>query len=80
MRHFGLAVALCITAMAVCGCLQAEPRVGVYADVDKPVVLGSPDRFGQSSRLIGQGWSAYDAWINGGMQVAETGDILTIGN
>jgi Ca-activated chloride channel family protein len=24
------------------GCLQAEPRVGVYADVDKPVVLGAP--------------------------------------
>ena len=42
MRLFGLAVALSVTALTICGCLQAEPRVGVYANVDKPVVLGAP--------------------------------------
>jgi Ca-activated chloride channel family protein len=31
-----------MTALVASGCLQAEPRVGVYADVDKPVVLGAP--------------------------------------
>ncbi len=43
------------------------------------VVLGSPDRFGQTSQLIQQGWSAYDTWIAGGMKVLE-GEILTIAN
>lgn len=42
MRHFVLAVALSVITLAVCGCLQAEPRVGVYANVDKPLVLGAP--------------------------------------
>ncbi len=42
MRRFGLAVALSVLVLAASGCLQAEPRVGVYADVDKPVVLGAP--------------------------------------
>jgi D-alanyl-D-alanine carboxypeptidase len=43
------------------------------------VVLASPDRFGQTSQLVGQGWSTYDVWVNGGMQVSAAGDILSIG-
>ena len=44
------------------------------------VVLGSPDRFGQTSNLIQQGWSAYDGWIAGGMRVADPSEILSIGH
>jgi Ca-activated chloride channel family protein len=40
MRLFTLAVVLCMASLMLCGCLQAESRVRVYADVDKPVVLG----------------------------------------
>jgi Ca-activated chloride channel family protein len=41
MRRVSLAVALSVAILVLGGCLQAEPRVGVYADVDKPVVLSS---------------------------------------
>lgn len=44
------------------------------------VTLGSPDRFGQAARLIGQGWSAYEAWMAGGMVVARPEEILTLPN
>ena len=43
------------------------------------VVLASPDRFGQTAGLIQQGWTNYDAWVAGGMQVTQ-GEILTIAN
>jgi Ca-activated chloride channel family protein len=38
-RTLSLAV-LSVVALMACGCLQAESRVRVYADVDKPLVLG----------------------------------------
>lgn len=44
------------------------------------VVLGSPDRFGQTGNLIQQGWTAYDGWVAGGMQVQAAGEILSIPN
>lgn len=42
MRLLGLAVTLSAVALMLCGCLQADERVRVYADLDKPVVLGQP--------------------------------------
>ncbi|MCB1230389.1 MAG: D-alanyl-D-alanine carboxypeptidase [Verrucomicrobiae bacterium] len=44
------------------------------------VVLGSPDRFGQTAGLIQQGWATYDGWISGGMKVTTPGEILKVGN
>ncbi len=44
------------------------------------VVLGSPDRFGQTGSLIQQGWSSYDGWVAGGMQIQAAGEILSIVN
>ncbi|MCP5551754.1 MAG: D-alanyl-D-alanine carboxypeptidase [Akkermansiaceae bacterium] len=42
------------------------------------VTLGSPDRFGQTSQLIQQGWSAYESWLAGGMIVRDRAELLTI--
>jgi D-alanyl-D-alanine carboxypeptidase (penicillin-binding protein 5/6) len=42
------------------------------------VVLNSPDRFGQSAQLIRNGWRHYDAWVAGGLRVADPEDLLTI--
>jgi Ca-activated chloride channel family protein len=45
MRLSAIVIALSIAGLLVCSCIHAESRVRVYADVDKPVVLGhSPDR------------------------------------
>ncbi len=44
------------------------------------VVLGSPDRFGQTAGLIQQGWAAYDGWVASGMRVSDPNEILSIGN
>ena len=41
------------------------------------VVLGSPDRFGQTSQLINQGWGQYQAWLNGGLLVKDAKELLT---
>jgi Ca-activated chloride channel family protein len=42
MRHVTFLIVVSITGLLICGCLQAESRVRVYSDVDKPVVLGKP--------------------------------------
>ena len=42
------------------------------------MTLGSPDRFGQTSQLIQQGWSAYESWLAGGMIVRDRAELLTI--
>lgn len=40
------------------------------------VVLGSPDRFGETTRLLQSGWAQYDAWLAGGMLVNKPEEIL----
>lgn len=42
------------------------------------VVLASPDRFGQTRRLLDQGWRSYDAWMNTGMRITGPSELLTI--
>ena len=44
------------------------------------VVLGSPDRFGQSRALLDQGWRSYDAWMNTGMRITGPEELLKIPN
>lgn len=39
------------------------------------VVLWSPDRFGQTTQLLNNGWRQYDAWMAGGMVYGESGKL-----
>lgn len=41
------------------------------------VELGASDRFNQAQQLLSEGWSAYDAWQNGGRHVQSAGELLT---
>lgn len=40
------------------------------------VVLGSPDRFGETTRLLHAGWNQYEAWMAGGMLIADPKELL----
>jgi serine-type D-Ala-D-Ala carboxypeptidase (penicillin-binding protein 5/6) len=44
------------------------------------VVLASPDRFGQTTGLIQQGWNSYEGWIAGGMMIKGPNELLKIAN
>ncbi|MCF6311113.1 MAG: serine hydrolase [Verrucomicrobiales bacterium] len=44
------------------------------------VVLHSPNRFGQASQLLNNGWGRYEAWMAAGMVVQEADEILDVGN
>ena len=43
------------------------------------VVLASPDRFGESARLLQSGWAQYDAWLAGGMVITGQEELLNAG-
>jgi Ca-activated chloride channel family protein len=51
MRRALVLIGLSTIALAACGCLHAESRVRVYADVDKPLMLG--DRPGRVVVKVG---------------------------
>jgi D-alanyl-D-alanine carboxypeptidase (penicillin-binding protein 5/6) len=40
------------------------------------VVLGSPDRFGETPRILQNGWRQYDAWMANGMLVSDPTEML----
>ena len=43
------------------------------------VILGSPDRFGQTSTLVTQGWDNYDRWIAAGKPISNAKkDLLLV--
>lgn len=43
------------------------------------VVLGSPDRFGETPRLLQTGWAQYDAWLASGMVITGQEELLNTG-
>ncbi len=44
------------------------------------VVLHSPNRFGQTSQLLNNGWGRYDAWMAAGMVIQDEEEILDVPN
>ncbi len=43
------------------------------------VVLASPDRFGETPRLLQSGWAQYDAWLASGMVITGPEELLNTG-
>ena len=42
------------------------------------VVIASPDRFGETTRLLQSGWVQYDAWLANGMLVNDPSEMLQV--
>lgn len=43
------------------------------------VVLASPDRFGETTRLLQHGWAQYEAWLASGMVITGPEELLDTG-
>lgn len=60
-------------------CMDKQPLVRIKPDGTKGatprrlivVVLNSPDRFGQTRKLLREGWAFYDAWLAAGAPVTD---------
>lgn len=44
------------------------------------VVLHSPNRFGQTTQLLNNGWGRYDAWMAAGMVIQDADELLDVAN
>ena len=42
------------------------------------IVLGSPDRFGQTETLVEQGWNLYNQWVQSGAVVNSVSERLVV--